>query len=90
MGDISISDAYEYTLRFTETAKVRTGTFRASISVVFAGRINDATYSLAILWPLGNNSMAYNLYLDKKNTKIFIPKVLLEILYVSDKEIRFR
>jgi hypothetical protein len=80
----------EYQLRVGEKAVVRPGVVRKKISVVNAGMINESVYSLAVMWTYGNNSLAYNLYLQKNQTEIEIPKGKLEILYFSKDVIRFR
>jgi len=85
-----MSELNEHRIRVSQTAKVRPGVFRAQVSVVYAGMINESTYSIAVLWSYGHNSMAYNLYLPKNQTEIEIPKGRLEVLYVSKDEIQFK
>jgi hypothetical protein len=80
----------EHTLKLSQTLKVRTGVFRSQVSVVYAGMINESTFSIAVIWSFGNNSMAYNLFFPKHQRELEIPKGKLEITYISDKEIRFR
>ena len=57
-------------LRIGELAVVRPGTFRAKISVVYAGMLSDTRYSIAVLWTSGNNSLCYNLFLPVEQREI--------------------
>jgi len=78
-----------YALKIGEKEKVSPAFFNSSESIVFAGMINDATYSVVVTRTLGNNSFAYNLYLpkDKKEFATLKGRVLVE--YVSTEELRF-
>ena len=85
-----MSENDEYILRLSQTVKVRPGVFRSQVSVVYAGMINDNTYSIAIVWSYGHNSMAYNLFFPRHQRKLEIPKGKIEILSVTHDELRFR
>ncbi|MBN1301015.1 MAG: hypothetical protein JW995_07340 [Melioribacteraceae bacterium] len=78
-----------YTLKLGESAKVRPGILRASVSVIYTGMISADVYSVAVTWTSGNNSMAYNLYFPKHRHELLTPKGHIEIDYVSTDEIRF-
>lgn len=64
----------QYALRIGESATVRPGTFRSKITIVFAGFLDASTYSIAVLWSTGNNSLAYNLYLPQTQKEVDIIK----------------
>ena len=79
----------EFKLNVGETAKLKQN-IMSHLKVVFAGMLNDSTFSIAILWTHGNNSLAYNLYLPVDQKEVEIPKGNLEIMHVSNKGIRFK
>ncbi len=78
-----------YNLKIGETAKVRPAFFKSAESIVYAGMLNDLTYSVVVTWTFGYNSMGYNLYLPKNKKEFFTPKGLVQVEYVSTEEIRF-
>ena len=78
-----------YNLKIGETAKVRPTYFKSAESIVYAGMLNDLTYSIVVTWTFGYNSMAYNLYLQKDKKEFFTPKGHAQVEYVSTEEIRF-
>ena len=84
-----MSENNTYTLKIGEIAKVRPGVFRTTETIIYAGILNDLTYSVVVTRTLGNNSLAYNLYLpiDKKEFPTAMGKAQVE--YVSTEEIRF-
>lgn len=79
----------EFKLKIGETAKVRPGVFRAQVAVVYAGKINDSCYSVAVTWSYGHNSMAYNLYFNKDQRELPIPKGRIKVHDVSADSIWF-
>ena len=79
----------EYTLKLSETAKVRPGFFRSSVSIVYAGMVSDSIYSIVVTWTFSHNSMAYNLFIPKNQKEIYTPKGRVNVDYVSADEIRF-
>ena len=79
----------EYTLRLSETVKVRPGFFKSSVSIVYAGMLNDSILSIVVTWSYGHNSMVYNLFLPKNQKEISTPKGLVQVSFVSPEEIRF-
>jgi hypothetical protein len=80
----------EYTLHFSQTVKVRPGVFRSQISVVYTGMVNEYTYSIAVIWSYGHNSMAYNLFFPQHQKELEIPKGKIEIISINQNEMRFR
>ena len=78
-----------YSLKIGETAKVRPSFFKSAESIVYAGMLNDLTYSVLVTWSFGHNSMAYNLYIPKNQKEFFTPKGRVQVEYVSTEEIRF-
>ena len=84
-----MSQVREHILRVGESAKVRRGVF-TSYSVVYAGMISDATYSVVATVTTGYNSMAYNLYIHKGQSEVALPKGRLVVLSASPEEIHFR
>ena len=84
---MSVNNAYS--LKIGETAKVRPGVFRTSESIVYAGMLNDVTYSVVVTCTFGNNSLAYNLYLPKDKKEIPTPKGRVQVEYISTEEMRF-
>jgi hypothetical protein len=80
----------EYTLKFSQTVKVRPGIFRSQISIVYTGMVNEHTFSIAVIWSYGHNSMAYNLFFPQHQKQIEIPKGILEIISITKDELRFR
>ena len=89
MSGDKMSDNKIYTLKIGETTKVRPGVFRSSESIVYAGMLNDLTYSVAVSWSFGHNSMAYNLYLPKDKREFSTQKGRVQVEYVSTEELRF-
>lgn len=79
----------DYTLQLGESAKVRTGIFKSSVSIVYSGMVSENIYTIAVTWSFGHNSMAYNLFFPKRQREIFTPKDRLEVEYVSSEQIRF-
>jgi hypothetical protein len=84
-----MSQGNEIKLQLSETAKVRPGVFRAAVSIVYAGMLNEEVYSLVITWSHGHNSMAYNLFIPLQQKEVLIPKGRIKVEYVSPEEIRF-
>ena len=80
----------EYTLKLSETAIVRPGTFRAQISIVYTGMINESIFSIAVIWLHGNQGMAYNLFFPKTQKELDIQKGKIEFVSISKHELRFR
>jgi hypothetical protein len=80
----------EYVLRLSQTVKVRPGVFRSQISIVYAGMIDENTFSIAVIWSYGNNSMAYNLFFPRHQRELEIPKGKIEIISITKDELRFR
>lgn len=84
-----MSGTTEYKLKLSETVKVRPGFLRSTVSIVYAGMINESIYSVVVTWSFGHNSMAYNLYIPKHQKEFFTPKGRVQVEYVSPEEIRF-
>ncbi len=80
----------EYTLRLGESATVRPGFFKAKLEVVFAGAVNNDTYSIAVKWSLGNNSAAYNLYFSDRQRDICLPAGKVVVITVMKDKILFK
>ncbi|MFC2083598.1 hypothetical protein ACFLS9_00930 [Bacteroidota bacterium] len=80
----------EFRLKVSETGIVKKSAFSSSISIVYAGMLNDTTFSVAVIWSRGHNSMAYNLYLSKYDREFFLHKGRVEILEVYKDEIRLK
>lgn len=78
----------EYILKVGESAKLKPG-FLTSYHVVYAGMLSDYVYSVVVTWSSGNNSAAYNLYLDKGQREINMLGGRLTVFDVSKSEIRF-
>lgn len=81
--------ASEYTLNVGETAKIKRG-FMTSYALVYAGSVSDYVYSLAVTWTRGNNSAAYNLFIEKGHREIELIGGRITVLDVSSRQIRFR
>ena len=84
-----MSENNTHSLKIGETAKVRPGVFRTSESIVYAGMLNDLTYSVVVTRTLGNNSLAYNLFIPKDKKEIPTAMGRIHVDYVSSEEIRF-
>jgi hypothetical protein len=84
-----MSGANQYTLKLSETAKVRPGFLRSSISVVYAGMLSESIYSVVVTWSSGHNSMAYNLYMPMHQKEFFTPIGHVQVDFVSPEEIHF-
>ena len=82
-------EAKEYKVKLGETSKVRPGFFKGSISIVYAGMLNESLFSVVVTWSSGHNSMAYNLYVPMHEKEFFTPKGRVLVDYVSPEEIRF-
>ncbi len=79
----------EHNLTVGEGAKIKRS-FMASYSVVYAGMVNDHVYSVVVIWVRGNNSAAYNLFIEKGQREIGLLGGRLTVLDVTSREIRFR
>jgi hypothetical protein len=79
----------KYTLLLGESANVRPGSFRMSLSIVYTGMITDNKYSNAVTWDYGYHSAAYNLFLSLDHKEVVIPKGKLIIESVSENEFIF-
>jgi len=84
-----MSGTNEYKLKLGETSKVRPGFFQGTISIVYAGMLNESIFSVVIRWSSGNNSLAYNLYISNHQKEFFTPKGRIQVEYVSPEEFRF-
>jgi hypothetical protein len=84
-----MENSNEHILRVSQTVKVRPGVFRSQVSVVYTGMINENTYSIAVIWSYGHNSMAYNLFFPRNQRELEIPKGKIEIISVTQDELRF-
>jgi hypothetical protein len=84
-----MSDNNSYLLKIGEREKVSPAFFNSSVSIIYAGMMNDATYSVVITRTLGNNSFAYNLNLPKDIREISTLKGKVKVDYVFMEEIRF-
>ena len=84
-----MSGTNEYKLKLGETSKVRPGFFKGTISIVYAGMLNESIFSVVVTWSSGHNSMAYNLYIPKHQKEFFTLKGRVQVEYVSPEEIRF-
>jgi hypothetical protein len=84
-----MSENNTYTLKVGEKEKVSPAFFNSSELMIYAGMINDATYSVVVTRTLGNNSFAYNLYLPKDKREFSTLKGRVQVEYVSTEEIRF-
>ena len=80
----------EFTLKLSETVVVRPGTFRAQISIVYAGMVNESTYSIAVIWLHANQGLSYNLFFPKTQRELEVQKGKLEIVSINKNELRFR
>jgi hypothetical protein len=80
----------EYILKVGESAKIKPGLFSTSYSLVYAGMLSDHVYSVVVTWSSGQNSAAYNLYLDKDQREINMMKGRLTVFDVNKSEIRFQ
>ena len=78
-----------YILKIGETAKVKPAFFKSAESIVYAGMINDSTYSVVVTWTFGYNSMGYNLYISKHTKEFYTQKGRVQVEYASPAEIRF-
>ncbi len=79
----------DYSLLVGESAKVKT-IFFGNITVVYAGMVSDAVYSVVVQWSSGNNSLAYNLYLGKSQKEVHLPKGSLHVSSATPERINFR
>jgi hypothetical protein len=84
-----MAPAVEHSLRIGEAARMKRG-FMVSYSVVYAGMVSDYVYSVAVTWTRGNNSAAYNLFLEKGHREIELFGGRLTVLDVTSREIRLR
>lgn len=78
-----------YVLKVGETAKVKPAFFKSAESIVYAGMINDLTFSVVVTWTFGYNSMAYNLFIPKDKKEFYTQKGRVQVEYVSVEEMRF-
>ncbi len=73
----------EKVLSLGQSVKIRSGIFRPQIAVFYTGKIGESTYSIAISWSFGNNTMAYNLYFPKNQKEISTPAGKIDIISVD-------
>lgn len=79
----------EIVLTLGQSHKIRSGIFRPQIAIFFAGMVNETTYSIAVSWSFGNNSMAYNLYFKKSQREITVPSGKINIISVDANQLVF-
>ncbi len=84
-----MSESNTYILKIGEKEKVSPAFINSSETIIYAGMINDTTYSVVVTRTLGNNSFAYNLYLPKDIREFATLKGRVQVEYVSNEEIRF-
>jgi len=84
-----MNQGIQYTLRIGESTTVRSGIVKAKLSIVFAGHLDASTYSIAVLWSMGNNSMAYNLYLPNTQKEVDLLKGRLVRMNVTPDRLYF-
>ena len=65
-----MKETTEHILKLGETADIQGGIFQANIKVIYACMVSDSSYSIVVRWPLGNNSLAYNLYFTDRATRL--------------------
>ena len=80
----------EYHLKVGESKVVRPRWWGKSWSVIYAGMLPNGAFSVAIVWTMGHNSAAYNLYLAEDRRDFLLPVGKAEVLDVSPDEMRFR
>jgi hypothetical protein len=78
----------EYILKVGAAAPVKRRIV-TSYSIIYAGMLDDSTYSLVVTMTSGYRSMAYNLYLPRSQSEIELPTGRMVVLNVSPQELHF-
>ena len=85
-----MTETTEYILRLGETVTLRPSFFKAGIKVVYAGALNRDTFSIAVQWSRGNNSLSYNLYFTDRQLEIFLPSGKIKVINISADKMLFK
>ena len=80
----------EYRLKIGEAATVRPRWWGKSWSVIYAGMLEDGTCSVVVMWTMGYNSAAYNLFLGRAEQEFRLPFGTATVVEPSPGELRFR
>jgi len=80
----------EYRLKVGETAVVRPRWWGKSWSITHAGMLEDGTCSVVVMWTMGYNSAAYNLYLSGGEREFCLPFGTATVVEPSSSELHFR
>ena len=83
-------NASEHRLKINEKLRTRSGVLRTSEDIIYAGMINDNTFSIVLSFSLGNNSWSYNLYVPRSQCEVKLWEVRMIVLQVTPREIHFR
>jgi len=80
----------EYRLKVGETAVVRQRWWGKSWSIIYAGMLEDGTCSVVVVWTMGYNSAAYNLYLSRGERGFRLPFGTAAVVEMSPGELQMR
>jgi hypothetical protein len=80
----------EYRLNIGEAAAIRPRWWGKSWSVIYAGMLEDGTCSVVVMWTMGYNSAAYNLYLGRGQREFQLPFGTAAVVELSPNELQLR
>ena len=80
----------EFSLKVGESAAVRPRWWGKSWSVIYTGTQADGTCSIAVMWTMGHNSAAYNLYLTEAQREFRLPVGRVQVVEHSAAGVRLR
>jgi len=80
----------EFSVRIGGVAAVRPRWWGKAWSIIYAGMVGEETSSVAVMWTMGYNSAAYNLYLSLDQREFELPIGRVTVSDVSPGELRFR
>jgi hypothetical protein len=79
----------EYTLDVGEDVIIKKSIF-SNTSIIYAGMLDEDTYSFVVTFTQGYNSMSYNLYFSSRQREIIIEDKSITIYQVNPVQIRLR
>jgi len=79
----------DHTLTVGQTARLVKSIVKASVALTYTGMSDPDTYTVAVWWSYGNNSLSYNMYLSIDQKKFDVPKGTIYVEMVNRGMIKF-
>lgn len=85
-----MNEMMEHTLKLGAGVVLKRSFFGASFGVVYAGRVSDWGYSIAVTWTWGYQSRSYNLFFSERQSELELPVGRMLVSRVTADEITFQ